>query len=656
MSQPMGDQLAAARDAFLTHEWANALDLFKQADGGEGLTPEDLESMAEAAWWAARPDEAIEVLQRAYAGYLGVGKHARAGYVALSLAREYGVKFATSVATGWFNRAKRLLEAEPESAELGYLYGRQSVQALNAERFDEAIEAARRAVDVGVRVGDRNLQAIGAVYQGAALVEKGDVAEGLSLIDDAALAAVSGELGLFATGTVYCNTIATCCGIADFARARDWADAADQWSTTHPEQPLIPGDCRIHQAEVLALRGAWAEAEESARRGAEELRAFNRLYHVGEALYQIGVIRLHMGDLAGAHDLFAQASELGRDPQPGLSMLLLSERKVAAAMASISRALDEETASRLSRARLLPAFVEISLANRNLHAAQIAADELESIAITYDAPSLHAATDSARGALLLAAGEVTGAVPALRRAVSRWQEVQAPYEAARARGALAQAIGLKGDVDSARLELQAARSTFERLGAIPDARRIDMLWEEIDGRTDATAPTVRTFMFTDIVKSTNLVEAIGDEAWVDLLRWHDQTLRALFAEYHGDELDHAGDGFFVVFDGPEGALSCSVAIQQGLAEHRRSHGFAPQVRIGVHAASATRSGGAYRGKGVHEAARIAAVAQGGEIVASRTSLEGLTQQFPASLPQAVTLKGISEPVEVVTIDWRSMGE
>jgi class 3 adenylate cyclase len=68
---------------------------------------------------------------------------------------------------------------------------------------------------------------------------------------------------------------------------------------------------------------------------------------------------------------------------------------------------------------------------------------------------------------------------------------------------------------------------------------------------------------------------------------------------------------------------------------------------------ASRSGGAYRGKGVHEAARIAAAAEAGEILASRASLETLPSHFSASPPRAIRLRGISQPVEVVTIDWRS---
>jgi class 3 adenylate cyclase len=655
MNQSVNDPLEAARDAVLRQEWVRGLELFKQAQAVGQLAPEDLESMGEAAWWAARPDEGIEALRRAYSAYLGAGKQARAAYVAVSLAREYGVKFATSVSAGWLKRAKRLLDMEPEAAEHGYLYARECVLAMNGGQLDEAIELARRTADIGVRMGDPNLQAIGAVCHGAALVEKGDVAAGLSLIDDAAVAAVSGELGLYATGMVYCNTIATCCEIADFRRAADWSDAARQWSESHPEQPLIPGDCRVHQAEVLAMRGAWAEAEESARRGAEELRAFNRLYHVGEAFYQIGAIRLRMGDLPAALDAFRQASELGRDPQPGLSLLALEEGRVDASMASIRRALEEESTSKLARARLLPAFIEISLRSRNADAARQAVDELESIATTYEAPTLRAAADFSRGAMLLAAGDAKAAARSLRSAVTQWQAVEAPYEGARARTLLAQAIRHQGDNEGAVLELRAARAAFEKLGAVPDVKRVDAQLLELVADGDATDAVrgVKAFLFTDIVRSTSLVEAIGDEAWMDLQRWHDQTLRALFAEHGGEEVDHAGDGFFVAFDDPEAAISCAVAIQRTLAEHRRVHGFAPHVREGVHVTPASRSARAYRGKGVHEAARIAATAEAGEILASRTSVEATANRYSASRPRSVQLRGISQPVELVAIDWRS---
>ncbi len=174
-------------------------------------------------------------------------------------------------------------------------------------------------------------------------------------------------------------------------------------------------------------------------------------------------------------------------------------------------------------------------------------------------------------------------------------------------------------------------------------------WQLRAGQTAQPRRVVKTFMFTDIVKSTNLVEVLGDEAWGALLRWHDQTLRGLFVAHQGEEVVSTGDGFFVGFDSPEAAIECATAIQRTLAEHRRDHGFAPQVRIGVHASPATQVERNFQGRGVHEASRIATLAEGGEILASRETAAG---HPGASEPRSVSLKGIAEPIEIVTIDWR----
>jgi len=646
MSTTTEDPLAAAREAVARLEWERGLELFEQADASVELGPEDLEAMAEAAWWVMRPDDAIDVLERAYAGFVRAHDNARAAIVALTLSREHGAKLEGSVATGWFNRAKKHLESEPEGPEHGYLYGRESLRAMNAGNLDEAVELARRSAEIGERLGDRDVEATGLMYGGMALVEKGDVAEGLAMIDEAALAAVSGELAPFVTGSVYCNMIGTCCELADYRRAGEWTEAAQRRGVR-----TTPGDCRIHQAEVQVLRGEWIEAEESARRGADELRAFNRFVHVGEGLYRIGEIRRLMGDVAAAQDLFRQAGELGRDPQPGLSLLLLQQGRADAARASIERALEEEV-SKLSRARLLPSSVHISLKAGNLDAARTAADELGAIAGIYDAPALHAAAHVARGAVLLA-DDPKEAARTLRRAVTHWQDVGAPFEAARARTLLAQAIRDQGDAETAALELRAARSTFEKLGAVPDRNAVDDLLAGLAASADLVSERgMKTFLFTDIVRSTDLVSAIGDEAWLDVVRWHDETLRSLFGEHDGEEVDHAGDGFFVAFDDPASAIGCAVAIQRALADHRRAHGFAPSVRSGVHTTAATKLGRSFKGKGVHEAARIASLAEGGEIVASRDTVTSSGRSFPVSDAREVQLEGISEPVEIVTIDRR----
>ncbi len=162
--------------------------------------------------------------------------------------------------------------------------------------------------------------------------------------------------------------------------------------------------------------------------------------------------------------------------------------------------------------------------------------------------------------------------------------------------------------------------------------------------------SARTFLFTDVVASTALLEAIGDQAWVDLRRWHDETLRGLFAGHGGVEVDHAGDGFFVVFPEPRSAVACAVAIQRALAEHRRTAGFAPAVRVGVHSGTATRVGRAWTGRDVHLAARLMARATGGGIIVSASTARAAGLR-PSSV-ETVELPGIAEPMEVAAISWR----
>jgi class 3 adenylate cyclase len=207
-------------------------------------------------------------------------------------------------------------------------------------------------------------------------------------------------------------------------------------------------------------------------------------------------------------------------------------------------------------------------------------------------------------------------------------------------------------VDAASVEEELLRGAALSCptGAIEVEEIEELLPWQLRGTTGRDRRVMKTFMFTDIVKSTNLAEAMGDEAWSELLRWHDETLRAAFAAHGGEEVTSTGDGFFVGFDRPDAAITCAVAIQRRLADHRKQHGFAPQVRIGLHASGAAQTGKNFRGKGVHEAARIAALAKGGEIIASRATI-GSTSLYPTSETRSVELRGISDPMDVVSIDW-----
>jgi class 3 adenylate cyclase len=218
-------------------------------------------------------------------------------------------------------------------------------------------------------------------------------------------------------------------------------------------------------------------------------------------------------------------------------------------------------------------------------------------------------------------------------------------------------------VELARVLLAGERDRDEAIGlvrtALDEARTLGMPRLVSAGRevlkqagvAEDTADRINAaFMFTDIVKSTSLLEAIGDEAWEDLRRWHDGMLRTLFSEHGGEEVDHAGDGFFVAFPEPRSALRCAIRIQRGLAEHRRTHGFAPSVRIGIHAGEASRTREGYAGQVVHAAARVGAAARGGEILATGAVLAGT--DVPVADERELTLKGISNPIGVASVDWR----
>lgn len=651
MVSVLEEHVTAGREALERHAWAEAFDQLSRADAVGTLSAPDLEALAEASFWVGKLDLTLDAQERAYRGYLDDGRPCRAAGIAMHLARHYNDKLARSVSAGWRGRAERLLEKQPECPERGYLSMWQAMMALGEGKIDRMRERAEQALDIAERFGDRDLWALSTHLLGRALLAEGSVEEGLFLIDESTAAAVGGELSADITGTVYCWTISTCRDLADVKRAAEWTEAAKRWCERQSISGF-PGICRIHRAEIMRLRGVWRDAEMEALRASEELPAFSPRV-AGEALGELGEIRLRMGNLEGAEEAFAQAQELGHDSEPGLSYLRLYKGDAASALFGVERALDESW-DKLTRARLLLPMVEIAIAAGAPERAAEAATELEGVAEEYGGTLFEACALQARGMVLLDQGDAAAAVRSLRRAVRLWHELDAPYETAQARVLLARAHRVGGDTGAAAAELRVAQGVFERLGASRDMSIVADELAQLARRQDAApgAETVRSFLFTDIVSSTNLIEAIGDGAWRNLVLWHDRTLQKIFATHGGEEVEHRGDGYFVAFPTADAALGCAVAIQRSLAEHRSAHGFSPRVRIGVHSAEAARTGQTYQGKGVHEAARISALAEGDEILVSLETLEAAQKQFPAGEPRSVSLKGIAQPIQVASVDWR----
>jgi len=651
VSRPSHDLVEAGRDALQRHQWQEAYEALSEADGQGSLSGEGLELLAHAAWWNAHPDETVEAVERAYGAYLKEGNRAAAAMMAFRAAEQHGMRMAIPQAQGWAATAERLAEVDPEWPVHGWLEWMRGLMAWFQGDFEGAIASYDKSLEFASRTGDRNLYGMSLHDKGHALCLLGKVTEGLSLLDEAMVAVVGGELDPTAAGYVYCGMIGICSKLGDYRRAAEWTDATLRWCERQ-SLPAFPGVCRVHKAELMRLRGSLAKAEEEARMACEELPRFNFFSGLGPANYEIGEVRRRVGDFRGADEAYAQAHEFGYNPQPGLSLLRLAQGKVEAAVTGIRQAVAETSGNHCLRVRLLAAQAEIALAAGDVRGAASAVEDLEPIVGEYEAASLHAIAAGARGAVRLAQGDAAGALPDLRRAQQAWQQIDAPFEVAELRLVLARAHRALGDEDAALMEARAARDTLARLGARPAAERAAALLGELAPSSERQERVRRAFMFTDIVKSTDLVGAIGDEAWEDLLAWHDQSLRSLFASHGGEVAHHTGDGFFVAFDDSRSALACAVAVQRALAEHRRAHGFALLVRIGVHCAEATRRGQDYSGGEVHKAARIAALAEGGEILASVDTVADASGEFKASEPREVSVKGVTEPVAVTRIDWR----
>ncbi|MGH2357878.1 MAG: adenylate/guanylate cyclase domain-containing protein, partial [Candidatus Limnocylindria bacterium] len=599
----------------------------------------------------------------AYAGHLEAGDRQQAARIALQLAELAFQRLAQPVGAGWVGRAQRLLEGEAPSVVNALYLGMTAFRLIMAGALDEGIQAADEAIALARRFGASELEPLGLNLKGRALVKQGKVDEGLALIDESTVAAMGGQLHPWVTANIYCSTIDACRDLVDWQRAVEWTEEADR-QMRRQRIGGYPGICRVHRAEIKRLRGTWPEAEQEAREACTELERFRLLVPAGWGYYEVGEVRMRMGDFTAAEEAFQHAYEFGRDPEPGLALLRLAQGDHAAAASTIKRALSaaeglgavsgDNPKEPLGRAHLLPAQVQIAVALGEVETANAAATELETIAGHFGSTALQASAASARGSVQLMLGDASGAVENLSRARRLWQVVGAPYEGAQVRARLAEAYRALGDETASLLELEAARSTFERLSALPDLQRVDALLERHAARQPAAGKrVVKTFMFTDMVSSTDLIEAIGDDAWEELIRWHDDTLRSLFARHGGEEVSHAGDGFFVAFDDPRAAAESAVAIQRALTAHRKKHGFAPWVRIGLHTAEATHTGQTYRGKGVHTAARVGAMADRDEILVTRETLAAVGEMpFTVSDPRPVTLKGIKDTVEIAALSWQ----
>ena len=471
-------ELDLGREYYERRAWAAAHRSLSLADQAAPLDGEDLERLAMSAYMLGRDDEYLRTLERACHSHQNDGRCARAVRCAFWLGFRMLMRGEMGRATGWFGRGQRLLEREPrECAERGYLLLPVVEQRLDSGNFETAYAAAADAAAIGERCGDPDLVACARHQQGRIRLQEGHVEAGLALLDETMVMVTAGELSPLVTGLMYCSVIKACQQIYALDRTLEWTAALTQWCEGQADLVAFAGVCQVHRAEIMQVRGTWPEAIEEAQRAYARAQCIDQRA-AAAALYQQAEVHRLKGEFAAAEKAYRGASRLGLEPQPGLALLRLVQGRTDAAATAIRR-VASTTADRPKRMSLLPAYVEIMLAAGDVPAARNGCRELEDLARLFDLGVPGAIAAQARGAVDLAEGDAQAALGSLRRAFEVWQRIEAPHAAARVRVLIGLACRALEDEDGAGLEIDAARSIFERLGAAPDLARIDSLTKSV---------------------------------------------------------------------------------------------------------------------------------------------------------------------------------
>ena len=504
-------ELIQARECYRRQAWNEAHRLLWLADQTAPLGVEDLERLATSAYLIGRDLDFQRFLDRAYHANVQKSDQPRAARCAFWLGLTLLFRGETGQGNGWLARAQRLVEGR-DCVEQGYLLLPVAELHIRERNDEAAFVAASAAVEIGNRFGDADLTACALHLLGRAVIQQGEVQHGLGLFDEAMIAVSGGELSPIVTGLIYCSVIDACQQVFALSRAREWTLALTRWCEQQGEMLAFTGTCIVRRAEIMQFRGAWVEAM------AEACHACERVSQAGErkppaaAFYRQGEIHRLRGEIRAAEEAYRNASRLGSEPQPGLALLRLAQGRIDTAGAAIRRILSAAT-DPLHRAKLLPAYIEISLVAGHVREARSASVELDEIAERYATDVLRAMAAHARGAVELAEGRTQFALSTLRHAFELWQQAEAPYDTAKVRLLIALACRELADFESAELEFDSARALFERLGATPDLARLDLLRSRAR-QTNQLGLSPREFQVLRHIAAGKTNKAIASELFV----------------------------------------------------------------------------------------------------------------------------------------------
>ncbi len=417
------EELRQARETFERGDWVTAFDAWTDIDP-EAFGPADLHSLATAAFLLGKYDECVAAIQSAFHAYADRGELAQAARCAFWM--------SMVLATG----------GDPALASYVTEYGR--------------------------RFADPDLLALGLSAEGRMSLYSGRVPRGLALLDEAMLGVAAGDVSPVFAGNVYCVMIEGCQEISDLERAAEWTTALTRWCRAQPGLVAFTGQAAAHRGQIMRIRGAYAEAVEEFDGAVRRYLAAGTPAAAGLASAEKGDVLRILGDFEAAEASYEAAFGFGYEPQPGLALLWLAQGRNAAALGAARRLL-AESGDPVGRSRMLPAVVDILVTCGELPEARTALAELEQTAADFGCAALQAMAAYGAGSVELEEGDAAGALPYLRKALTLWRGLDAPYEVARVRVQLGRALGALGDQESSANELAAARRVFLELGATPAA-------------------------------------------------------------------------------------------------------------------------------------------------------------------------------------------
>ncbi|HVQ87024.1 MAG TPA: response regulator transcription factor [Actinomycetes bacterium] len=467
------DSLDQGRRAFTEHAWAPAYTHLVAADEQSPLSQSDLQDLATAAYLLGKDEISVELWARCFQSHLDSAESPAAARCAFWAA--FQLLNAGEIAQGsaWLTRAVRLLDECPDDCvERGYVLAPMGIQQIEMGELETARGLFTKAEAIGHQFADPNLLALAHLGQGQVNVMLGNAPAAVELFDEVMVCVTTGEVAPVVAGIAYCATIMACQELFDLRRANEWTRALSRWCEDQPDLVAYRGQCLVHRAELMQLQGSWPDAMREVVQARKRLADPPGQAAIGMAYYQQGELHRLRGEFAQAEKSYRQANKYGHQPQPGLALLWLAQDRIDVATQAASRAL-EEAADRVTRSKLLPAYVEIMIASGAVDLAAAGAAAIAELAEEVEAPLLTAMSAHASGAVALASDDPKRALEFLRRAWSAWQQVESPYEAARVRVLIGLSCRALGDEDSASMEFDAAAWAFQQLGAVADIVQLE---------------------------------------------------------------------------------------------------------------------------------------------------------------------------------------